>query len=68
MCYLYLITLLMKLDVSAYLSLYVQPGVQKPYVIITSQNVEWGQRYITQNIKVFTPVIAERICQSNIRE
>ena len=46
-------------DVSAYLSLYVQPGVQKPYVIITSQNVEWGQRYITQNIKVFTPVIAE---------
>ena len=46
-------------DVSPYLSLYVQVGVQKPYVIITSQNVQWGQRYITQNIKVFTPVIAE---------
>ena len=46
-------------DVSAYLSLYVQAGVQKPYVIITSQNVQWGQRYITQNIDVFTPVTAE---------
>ena len=45
--------------VSAYLSLYVQAGVQKPYVIITSQNVQWGQRYIKQTINVFTPVVAE---------
>ena len=46
-------------NVSDYLSLYVQPGVQKPYVIITSQNVQWGQRYIAKNINVFTPVVAE---------
>ena len=56
-------------NVIAYLSLYVQAGVQKPYVIITSQKVQWGQRYITQNITVFTAIIAEafvnRILKNN---
>ena len=46
-------------DVKDFLSLYVQVGVKKPYVIITSQNIEWGERFVTQNVKVFTPLIAE---------
>ena len=54
-------------DVSPYLLLYVHPGVQKPYVIITSQNVQWGQRYITQNIKVFKPVVAEAFVNQTLK-
>ena len=46
-------------DVKDFLSLYVQVGVKKPHVIITSQNIEWGARFVTQNVKVFTPLIAE---------
>ena len=46
-------------DVKDFLSLYVQVGVKKPFVIITSQNIAWGERFVTQNVKVFTPLIAE---------
>ena len=46
-------------DVKDFLSLYVQVGGKKPYVIITSQNIQWGERFVTQKVKVFTPLIAE---------
>ena len=46
-------------DLNDFLSLYVQVGVKKPYVIITSQNIQWGERFVTQKVKVFTPLTAE---------
>ena len=54
-------------DVKDFLSLYVQVGVKKPYVIITSQNIEWGERFVTQNVKVFTPLIAEEFVNCSLK-
>ena len=52
--------------VKDFLNIQFQPGVQKPYVLITSQYTLWGQRFVRQELICFTPKTAEEFLSYNL--
>ena len=53
--------------VKEFLNIQFQPGVQKPYVLITSQYTRWGQRFVRQELSCFTPETAEEFVSYNLK-
>ena len=53
--------------VKDFLNIQFQPGVQKPYVLITSQYTLWGQRFVRQELCCFTPETAEEFLSYNLK-
>ena len=53
--------------VKEFLNIQFQPGVQKPYVLITSQYTRWGQRFVRQELNCFSPEIAEEFLSYNLK-
>ena len=53
--------------VKEFLNIQFQPGVQKPYVLITSQYTCWGQRFVQQALSCFTPETAEEFVSCKLK-
>ena len=54
-------------SVKEFLNIKFQTGVQKPYVVITSQYTRWGQRFVRQELRCFTPETAEEFVSYNLK-
>ena len=54
-------------DIKDFLNIYIQTDVQKPYVVMTSQYMHWGQRFIQHNLSVFSPSTAEECISCNLK-
>ena len=54
-------------SVKEFLNIQFKTGVQKPYVVITSQYTRWGQRFVRQELSCFTPETAEEFVSYNLK-
>ena len=53
--------------VKDFFNIQFQPGVQKPYVLITSQYTLLGQRFVRQELSCFIPETAEEFLSYNLK-
>ena len=53
--------------VKDFLNIPFHTGLQKPYVIITSQYTSWGQRFVRQELTCLTPETAEEFVSFNLK-
>ena len=54
-------------SVKEFLNIQFKTGVQKPYVVITSQYTRWGQRFVRQELSCFNQETAEEFVSYNLK-